>query len=219
MKFKLLCALLYLGMCQAVNGQLSAVGIQPKLNIARHLNVVQTLPNRLARSAESYLSSPGIDAYADFNMGDKWNLRVKAGVETKGFVSNYYILGLDERAQKYHYITTDLNVMRKWGNNTRIQPYNYLGLTTGYLFKRQVKVLSPVEAKWLDTGAFLTYESYSKLNLGLTVGFGLSFADVLWLELEYNRDVLATINQSNVKVFNTVYSVNVGVNLLKLFQK
>ncbi len=220
MKFLLSC-LVFTFLCYSQNAsaQLSAAGVQPKMNFARHLNVVQNIPKRLAKSVENRLASPGIDLFADFNIGEKWNFRVKAGVETKGFVSNYFIYELDERAQKYHYVSTDLNVMRKWGENTKLQPYSYIGLSTGYLFKMQARVLADYEAKWLDEGVSLTYDDYSKFNIGFIGGMGLSFDDVLWLELEYNRDILAPINQADLKVYNTVWSVNVGINLLKLLQK
>ncbi|NOQ71534.1 MAG: outer membrane beta-barrel protein [Crocinitomix sp.] len=217
MKFKITCVVFtFLCFFQNANAQLTGAGIQPKMNFSRHLNVEQNIPKRLARSVEGRLAAVGIDAFADFNLGEKWQFRVKAGVETKGFVSDYYIYQLDERAQKYHYVSTDLNLVRKWGDNKRIQPYNYLGLTTGYLFKNGSKTLPFYEAKTFGNGARLTYEDYSKLNLGFNLGVGLSFDDVLWLELECNRDILAPINQADMKVYNTVYSVNVGINLISI---
>lgn len=220
MKFKILCtAILFAGISQFANAQLSAVGIQPKMNFSRHMNIEQTVPLRLARSVEGFLSAPGIDAFVDFNLGDKWKFRAKAGFETKGFVSSYFAYELNERAQKYHYVSNDLNIIRNWGKNKKIQPYSYLGVTSGYLFKDNAKVLAEYQAKIFPNSVSLTYDNYSKFNLGFNLGIGLSFNNVLWLELEYNRDILAPINQTDIKVFNTVYSVNVGINLLKLFQK
>lgn len=220
MKFIISClAFSFLCCFQTANAQLTGAGIQPKMNFSRHLNVELGIPKRLARSIEGRLASPGIDLFADFRLAEKWTFRTKAGVETKGFVSHHFIYSGEERAQKYHYVSADLNLMRKWGTNKKVQFYNYVGLTTGYLFKKQASELSYFEAKTFGNGARLTYENYAKFNLGAVGGAGLSFNNVLWLEMEYNRDILAPINQADLKVYNTVWSVNVGVNLLKLLQK
>jgi hypothetical protein len=220
MKFKVLFSVFtFLCFFQNANAQLTGAGIQPKMNFSRQYNVVRDMPMQHAITAQGRMSSPGIDVFADFNIGEKWTFRAKAGVETKGFVSDDYFYDVTNRVQKFHYVSTDLNVIRKWGEKTKVQPYNYLGLSTGYLFKRTGEVASPLESTWLDENNQLTFEDYSKFNLGFNAGFGLSFNDVLWLELDYNRDILAPLKQGNLKVYNTVYSVNVGINLLKLLKK
>lgn len=194
--------------------QITGAGIQPKYNLSRQLNLDQDQALEHAISVQDYIFTSGFDAFIDVALGDKWTFRGKAGYETKGFYG-YLTYPYSYDKHKFNYVSTDLNVLRKWGNSEKVQVYNFLGVTAGYLVSR-TGGRYPV---WLPPQTYEIMDGYSRFNLGLLGGVGLSLSDVCWFELEYNQDVLAPLNHADLKVRNTVFSANIGVNVLKLIKK
>lgn len=196
--------------------QVTGAGIQVKYNFARHLNVIQNIPKRFARTAEDVLATPGIDIYGDYSFGNNWFFRGKAGIETKGFVGQITHPSYENESYRFRYRSADLSIGRRYGQGTAIQAYNYLGLSVGNNYKREVEVLGFWAQPIVDPDLPLNFNDYARWTLGMTAGFGLSFDDVLWLELEYNRDIIAPLQTPDLHIYNLVYSVQVGVNLLKI---
>ena len=52
--------------------QIVGACIQPKVNVSRQINVVQEIPKKFARSAESFLFSPRCELFADYSVSTRW---------------------------------------------------------------------------------------------------------------------------------------------------
>jgi hypothetical protein len=196
--------------------QINQAGIQMKYNFARHLVVQKNTPKKFARTAQNILASPGIDLFMDYSMNDQWSVRTKLGLETKGFVGNFTPYIIDQSAYKYHHASLDLSVLRYYGQGA-LRFYNYLGITSGYQFTSQVPPLEGVyQHNSTITEEYQKFYDYQKVGLGGVLGIGMNVNNFMWLELEYNRDVLASIETETAREYNLVYSVQVGFNVLKM---
>ncbi len=202
-----------------INAQIVGAGIQPKVTFSRHINVTQGIPKKFARTAESFLSSPGIELYADYSLTQRLRLRLNAGLETRGFVTNYLPVSLENRAQKYRHISTSLSLLYYLRKEAAIKPYFTGGIHSGYLIKKEVDDELIATESNFHTAAAIDHSDYAHFNLSYTGGFGVDFNEKLWLECTYNRDLIAPLQNTQVKVFNSMYSFNVGINLLKWFKK
>lgn len=223
MNRKLILAVLLL-MGTSSMAQISGAGIQPKANFTNQIIVWQHLDPKFARSANNLLSSAGVDAYMDIDLGEKWKFRTKAGVETKGFVSTSAAYPLQDRTHKFNHVTLDANILKFWGAADRkIKLYNYVGLTGGYAYSQKTPSYDPwyPPTPFVDPTAFISidYEKYDRFNLGGVAGIGLSFGEFLWLELEYGRDILYSLTTPEYKVYNNGHSINMGVNVLEVLRK
>lgn len=199
--------------------QIVGAGIQPKVTFSRHINVTQGIPKKFARTAESFLASPGVELYADYSLAQRLRLRLNAGLETRGFVTNYPTVSLENRAQKYQHISTSLSLLYYLRKEAAIKPYLTGGIHSGYLIKTVVDdELNSTHGNFY-TPTNLDHTDYAHFNLSYTGGFGIDFHEKLWLECTYNRDILAPLQNAEYKVFNSMYSFNVGINLLNWFKK
>jgi hypothetical protein len=199
--------------------QIVGAGIQPKLTVSRQINVVQEIPKEFARSVESFLSAPGCELFADYSLSTSWRLRLKAGVETRGYVSQYPGISVDQRAQKFKHISTSLSALYYFRKDAPIRPYLLAGVHSGYLYQSEViEELIKIEGTYY-TPANINHSDYAHINLSGTGGLGIDFHDKLWLEFSYNRDLIAPLQNAELKAFNSMYSFNVGINLLNWFKK
>ena len=52
--------------------QIVGAGIQPRVTVSKQINVVQEIAKKFARSAESFLSSPRGELFADYSVSTRW---------------------------------------------------------------------------------------------------------------------------------------------------
>lgn len=216
--FKRLILGLILMISSSAISQISALGIQPKLHFSRQIFVFKDMPKKFARSASERVARTGIDLYADFDLSERWQLRSKFGYEVKGY-SRKLIDNVGKQIQgnqQYKYLATDLSLLKYWGENIRIQPYIFAGVSLGYLVKQN----STFPIYWTDeVGGEVDATELSSWNFSYTAGIGLSFDRVMWLEIERNGDIIPVYQSEEVNRRNVVTSVSVGVNLLAFFTK
>lgn len=199
-------------------GQVSGFGFQPKQHFARQIKIIQNIPKKFARSTDQILSKTGIDLFMDYDFGQKWKARLKLGYESKGFSTNHLDFLESGGHFEFNYVATDLNVLRFWGTKTKVQPYNFAGLSLGYLVSQKTWDLSLSLAGYHDPSYPKDYNSFSSVNFSYVFGFGLSFDQVMWLEIERNADLIPSYRSSDLHICNVVSSVSVGVNLLALIK-
>lgn len=202
-----------------IMAQFSGFGIQPKYHFSRHIYVLQDLPKKFARTTDELMSRPGIDLLVDYNLTEKWKVRGKMGYESKGSVTSYYTGVKQTSRYQFNYVAVDLSANRYWGKNNQIQPYNYAGLSIGYLVSQHTDSLPPWAIDGNDPSYPANYDGFSNFNFSYILGVGLSFDNVLWLELERNGDIIPAYQSSQLNVRNVVSSVSVGINLLRLKKK
>jgi len=207
--------------------QISGYGIQLKSNLSNQFTKV--LIGSSGTSIERDLFSFGGDLYLDYKLSDKFTLTSKFGYEQKGFSEKLHI-GFGEpignynvtNKYKFNYSSIDLS-LKYYLNDHNIKPYITAGVSTGYLLSKHLKTdLTSIDSftESLFIGDFNTkYDSYSKINFGFLAGFGLKYKNLFWAELEFNRDILSPIKTDVLLVKNRVYSLNLGINILKLVKK
>lgn len=198
-----------------VTAQITGLGIQPKINFSSQLFIDQNVKLKHGIYGTDYMSSAGFDVFTDYKIGERFKLRGKLGIESKGYANKgIAIYGNSISHNIYRYVSLDLGLtydVFKWDN---MALYVTGGLSNGYVFSR----IRSVESAHSLIPPALNSE-YDAYNLGGIIAIGYNVGDVMWLEAEWNRDILAPLNSQQLKVYNSVYSVNVGVNLLKFFKK
>jgi len=210
-----------LGVMSSIQGQtqIQQAGFQLKYNFARHLVVQKNMPAKFARSVQNVLASPGGDLFADYLLNDKWSIRSKLGYEVKGFVGNFTPYLIEEESFKFRHISIDLNVQRYYGDGG-VRFYNFLGVSTGYMLSHSIPDLEQSPGDYsLAKIEYGKFDNYRKFGWGLNVGLGINFDDFIWLELEYNRDISASIETTTVKEYNLIYGVQFGMNVLSFFRE
>ena len=198
--------------------QISGFGFQPKQHFARQINILQTVSKNFARTTDQILSKSGIDLFVDYDLGQKWKIRMKLGYESKGFSTNHVDFLESGGHFEFNYVATDLNVIRYWGQGKKVQPYNFAGLSLGYLVNQKTWGPPLYDPTYHGPSYPKDYDSFSAFNFSYVFGFGLSFDQVMWLEFERNGDLIPSYRSEDLNIRNVVTSISVGINLLKLFK-
>ena len=199
------------------NAQISGFGIQPKIQFSTQTHHNPEKPKD-GVSAEQGLTSYGIDAFLDYQLSDKWKLRIKSGIETKGYESRYHNSSSPEKVidqYLFKYISMDAQSIYNFKSLGPITPTISAGLSTGYLFSKP-------ENSWeYETFGepFEHFDDFSSFCLGTTLGLGFHVNDIVWIDCEWNRDLIASIQRNNLVKRNRAYSINIGINVLKLVQE
>lgn len=146
-------------------------------------------------------------------------MRLKAGLETRGYFSQYPGISVDRLGQKFKHVSTSLSALFYFRKDSLIRPYLLAGVHSGHLYQSEVvEELITLDGTYY-TPANINHSDYAHFNLSGTGGFGIDFHGKLWLECSYNRDLIAPLQNSELKAFNSMYSFNVGINLLNWFKK
>ncbi len=216
MKLHVLIVLVF-GSVLPIRAQFTGFGIQPKINFSRQLIVDNALPATFAKQETNRSASLGLDLFVDYALADRFNLRGKAGFESKGFSKrfwsvNQYMISFN----RFKYVSVDILGRYDFAlfENTRL--YANFGISAGYLYKKML--ISTGSVPFPNVLEKATELAYSPFNLGGIVGLGCSFGDALWLEVDWNRDILAPAKADELKVYNSVFAVNIGINILGMIQ-
>lgn len=144
---------------------------------------------------------------------------MKAGLETIGYFSQYPGISVDRRGQKFKHVSMSLSALFYFRKDSLIRPYLLAGAHSGHLYQSEVvEELITLDGMYY-THAKINHSDYAHFNVSGTGGFGIDFHGKLWLECSYNRDLIAPLQNSELKAFNSMYSFNVGINLLNWFKK
>ncbi len=126
------------------------------------------------------------------------------------------------------YISIDLLSRTNLSLNST-KPYLLAGFRPAYLMNSEVRATANgSEVLITDTLSYAVYyqdalKDYNAISLGLVLGFGIEFSDVLLVEFEYNPDITraAGIDNSSTKlnITNQAIGFNIGVNLFNLWEE
>lgn len=202
--------------------QISGFGIQSKLNISRH-HYNNPLQPKHGISATENLLSFGADIYGDYKFTNAWTLRLKVGYERKGFSGfEYQTIGenLFEPKYKFDYISTDILINYHLIQlDPLLKIYPIAGFSIGYLFNLNAPTTIFDLPPYDQSLQYFNYDNYSNINLSAILGIGIFVKDIIWAEVELNKDLMSPIKTESLSVRNRVISYNVGINLLQLFKK
>ena len=189
--------------------QISSFGIQPKVHFNRQIYQPKLTIQHVGLSAESFLTTFGADLFMDVELSKRFRIRIKAGYESKGF-STHYSSGHASSPNKFHYLAGDVNLNFNLLPDNAIQPYLFLGISSGYLVKSSISSDTTIlRLNHHNVG----YDKYRDLQLSASAGFGIDFNEVLYLEFEFNRDILYPINEPALNLWNVSYSINAGLHI------
>lgn len=207
--------------------QLIGAGLQLKV---QRSNQFYSFPDRPDNgvSLRQGLTSPGIDIFGEFRITDRINFIAKLGIETKGYTSLSFATYDVIDGNKFHYGALDLNIKYHFTKKGLLRPFMYSGISYGNMFKMNLESAEYSE-EVLGTTPWGTelvlgdmfdskeydYTEYSLINFGFVLGFGVTFKDLIWLEFEWNRDLISPLNTDDVNLKNRAYSVNLGINLFQ----
>lgn len=209
-----------------VNAQISGAGIQVKVNSSSQLHKI---PNdfKYGRTGTGSLITLGGDLFVDYSLNKKLKVRLKGGYEQKGFV-NYGLQGSAEGTTiktkldqgNFHSISSDL-VLNYYFSKMNIKPYALIGISTSYLLNRSyvINTANPFSHIFAVEDFNEKFKSYSDFNIGAVVGAGIDFKNIIWIEAEFNPDLISPVITNDLKIKNHTFSINIGINLLELFKK
>lgn len=114
----------------------------------------------------------------------------------------------------FHNLSLDLNFKYKL-TSTPIQTYLYAGLNSNYLIDYKSAVVEYQGAEYnLDTEI---YDDFNKISLSGTIGFGLSFNNIFFVELEYKPAITNNLNTQYLKIKSRYFGITIGVNINSFF--
>ncbi|MGD9605792.1 MAG: porin family protein [Bacilli bacterium] len=158
--------------------------------------------------------------YAEKNIGKYISFRPALGYLQKGFVDDITLttaegeeLAIKDNKVVFHDLSLDLS-LKIIPFEKNLKPYIFLGLRGDYLMDyRSVIVDFQGEEYELDTEL---YDNFNKFNLGAVFGFGISYKDLLFLDLEYNPSITKNYESSGLAINDKYFSLTVGLNINKL---
>lgn len=203
------------------NAQISALGIQTKVNGARHHYNFPEQPKD-GVSATDNLYSFGADIFGDYQLTNKITFRAKVGYETKGFTAFQSFTNSpspNDGKYKFNYFSTDLVVnYHIFTMNDAVKIYPFAGFSMGYLHNKNVPAPSAGNSVSHYPALTNNFSNYSNFNFGAILGAGINIKNVFWLEAELNKDLVSPLNNANLSARNRVISLNLGVNLLQVYK-
>ena len=161
--------------------------------------------------------------YAEKDFGRYFSFRPALGYIQKGFTDDITLItaeGEELSVMDNHVIFHDLSLdlsLKIIPFDKNFKPYIFIGLRGGYLLDyRSVIIDSHGEEYELNTDP---YDDFNKFTLGATVGAGISFKDMLFLDLEYNPAITKNFNSEGLAIKDRYFSLTAGVNINRLIKK
>jgi hypothetical protein len=207
------------------NAQITAAGLQIKGQTSSQIYHNPQTPQH-GISGTRYLNSIGGDLFVNYTLSKRFKIRLKGGYEEKGATqeNNFYFpdasIGKLKEITKFNYISTDITINYNL-TKKEISPYIFTGISTGYLLNI-LYIPNTGNNHWdqIKTTDFTeTYKTYSDFNLGGVIGAGLDFNNKFWIEFEFNPDLILSLKTSDFVAKHNSSSINLGINILKLFKK
>lgn len=160
--------------------------------------------------------------YGEKNIVKYLSFRPAIGYLQKGFVDDFtYTTEEEELVVKdnnviFHDLSIELS-FKIISIDKNFKPYLFLGLRGDYLLDyRSVIIDFQGEEHELYTDL---YDDFNKFNLGAIFGFGISYKDLLFIDLEYNPAIMKNFESNLLAINDKYYSLTVGLNINRLIKK
>ena len=161
--------------------------------------------------------------YAEKNFGRYLSFRPTTGYIQKGFIDDITLktedgeeLGVKNNNVLFHDLSLDL-VLKVIPVDKTIKPYIFGGVRGDYLLDyRSVIINFQGEDHELDTDL---YDDFNKFTLGTIIGVGVSYKDLLFLDLEYNPAITKNFESDGLAINDKYFSLTLGVNINRLINK
>ncbi len=161
--------------------------------------------------------------YAEKKIGKHLSFQPAIGYIQKGFTDDLTIATHEEEALAVkdnrvilHNLALDL-AFKAIPFNKDFKPYLKLGLRTDYLMGyRSVLVNFQGKDHEMDTKL---YDDFNKFTLGAILGVGISYKDLLFIDLNYNPPLTKNFESDLLAINDRLFSLTFGVNINQLIKQ
>lgn len=158
--------------------------------------------------------------YAEKNFGKFLSFRPAIGYLQKGFVNDIALttaedeeLAVKDNKVILHDLSMDLS-LKIIPIDKKFKPYIFLGLRGAYLLDyRSVIIDFQGEDHELNTDL---YNDFNKFTLGAIIGFGITYKDFLFIDLDYNPAMTKNFESDGLAINDKYYSLTFGMNINRL---
>ena len=158
--------------------------------------------------------------YAEKNIGKYLSFRPAIGYLQKGFVDDITLttaeveeLAVKDNKVILHDLSMDLS-LKVIPFDKNFKPYIFLGLRGDYLLDYRSVILDfQGEDHELNTDL---YDDFNKFTLGAIIGFGVSYKDFLFIDLDYNPAMTKNFESDGLAINDKYFSLTFGVNINRL---
>ena len=160
--------------------------------------------------------------YAEKYFGKHLSLRPVLGYIQKGFVDDITLttaegeeLAVKDNKVVLHDLSLDLSI-KIIPIQKSIKPYILLGLRGDYLMDyRSVIIDFQGEDRELNTDL---YDDFNKFTLGGLIGVGISYNDLLFLDLEYNPAISKNFESDGLAIHDKYFTLTIGLSINQLIK-
>lgn len=158
--------------------------------------------------------------YAEKNFGKFLSFRPAIGYLQKGFVNDIALttaedeeLAVKDNKVILHDLSMDLS-LKIIPIDKKFKPYIFLGLRGAYLLDyRSVIIDFQGEDHELNTDL---YNDFNKFTLGAIIGFGITYKNFLFIDLDYNPAMTKNFESDGLAINDKYYSLTFGMNINRL---
>lgn len=131
----------------------------------------------------------------------------------KGFLAKYNTVnqygmhsGNFEAIQKLRYCSIDL-LLGLSGKSDKLVPYFKTGPRLDFLLNYETENINNED---IYTEIF---SQFNNISLGMLLAVGFNVRNLFNIEIEYNPDLLKSMENSNVSIRNQLWSINLGISI------
>ena len=158
--------------------------------------------------------------YAEKNIGKYLSFRPAIGYLQKGFVDDITLttaegeeLAVKDNKVILHDLSMDMS-FKVIPFDKKFKPYIFLGLRGDYLLAyRSVVIDFQGQDHELNTDL---YDDFNKFILGAIIGFGVSYKDFIFIDLDYNPAMTKNFESDGLAINDKYFILTFGVNINRL---
>lgn len=186
-------------------------------NFSAQINYNPQIPED-GRFQWNTLPTFGIGTFYEKMFGEKLGLTTQAMFQLKGYKEIAQIAELfipnsfreNEYANKFRYITLEVNPIYYFSKPNIITPYISAGLNGNFLLSSEIgSDVYPIQSSYPVN----EYDNFRKWSLGYNLSAGVILNNLVSLEGKFHEDITPILNKDNLQIWNWVWSINLKLNV------
>lgn len=162
--------------------------------------------------------------FAEKYLGKYFSFRPAIGYIQKGYTTEITLLNgtaedfnfsKGDYIANFHNLSMDLT-LKVMPLQKDIRPYLLIGLRGDYLLDHQSKIIEDNGVKH-QTDSELS-NSYNNFTLGGLLVVGISYNDLMFMDLEYNPSLTKNYESSSMAIYDRYFSLTLGMNINQLIK-
>lgn len=162
--------------------------------------------------------------FAEKYLGKYLSILPAIGYIQKGYVDDIKWVALDGSPVEittvnnrvvFHDLSMDVS-FKIMPFQKKIKPYLLLGLRGDYLMDYRGVIVN-FQGENLELNKDL-YNDYNKFTLGGILGAGISYHELLFMDLEYNPSITKNFDSSFMAIHDSYFSLSMGMNINQLIK-